>query len=275
MAGLELSTSVFVILSSLIEDKVGLHYEMHDRELLEQKASARALEAGFESLLDYYYYLRYDPHGDEELDELVESLVVGETYLFREWQPIQVLVDAFVAPWCAVGRRPRIWSAACASGEEPLSLAMLLDARGLLSQVEIVASDLSTRALDKARRGRYGKRSLRHDVEPQLVERYLRAVDDGYVVDLRLTEAVRWHHGNLLRDESVAPLGRFDAILCRNVLIYFSDRTVRAVLERLARALRDEGVLLVGVSESLSRYGSGLAGEERGGAFFYRKVVTP
>src|SRR5688572_16274866 len=113
MAALELSPAVFAILRDVIEEKFGLHYGMFDRELLQEKASLRAQEAGFESLLDYYYFLRYDAGGPAELAELAEALVVGETYFFREWPAIEALVDAFVAPWLAAGRRPRIWSAAC------------------------------------------------------------------------------------------------------------------------------------------------------------------
>lgn len=274
MGALELSTPVFSILSSLIEEKVGLHYGLLDRDLLRERASARALEAGFNSLLDYYYYLRYDPAGERELAELVEALVVGETYFFREWGAIEALVDSFIVPWCATGARPRIWSAACATGEEPLSLAMILDQRGVLGQVEILASDISARALSKARGGRFGRRSLRQVPDRSLVERYLRSDPDGHTVERRLIDTIRWERANLLDEGDIHSLGSFDAILCRNVLIYFSDQTVRMVLDRLGRALNRNGVLLVGVSESLLRFGSAFAGEERGGAFIYRKAVS-
>lgn len=274
MASLELSTSVFSILSGLIEEKVGLYYGLLDRELLQEKASARALEAGFDSLLDYYYYLRYDPMGEQELGHLVEALVVGETYFFREWPAIEVLVDSFIAPWCAAGRRPRILSAACSTGEEPLSLAMLLDDRGLLEQVEIVACDISSKALAKAESGQYGRRSVRHVPVPHLLERYIhpRGDKEGYEISSELIRRIQWQRRNLLSDEGFDELGVFDVILCRNVLIYFSDQTVQAVLDRLSRYLKQDGVLLVGVSESLLRYGSGFLGEERGGAFVYRKA---
>lgn len=275
MRSLELSPPVFSILSALIEEKTGLHYALLDRELLQDKASARAVESGFDSLLDYYYYLRYDPGGEEELAELVETLVVGETYFFREWPAIQVLVDAFIAPWVAAGRMPRIWSAACATGEEPCSLAMLLDARGLLDKTQIIATDVSTRALGRAQQGRFGKRSVRHVPDAALAERYLRLEEAQYLVPSRILGAIRWQRCNLALPADVEQLGRFDAILCRNVLIYFSDQTVRSVLDRLRRALVEDGALIVGVSESLLRYGNSFAAEERGGAFVYRRAPTP
>lgn len=275
MTPLELSPPVFSILSGLIEEKVGLHYELLDRDLLREKASVRAVETGFESLLDYYYFLRYDPGGEAELAELIETLVVSETYFFREWPSLELLVDGFIGPWISAGRRPRIWSAACASGEEPLSLAMLLDSRGLLDGTDILATDVSTKVLERAQRGQFGKRSLRHVPAPHLAERYLQAQGNEYVIARRLIDKIRWQRCNLLQADSVEQLGSFDAILCRNVLIYFSDQTVRTVLGSLREVLAVDGVLLVGVSESLLRYGSGFAGEERSGTFVYRKATSP
>jgi chemotaxis protein methyltransferase CheR len=273
MADLELSPAVFSILNALIEEKVGLHYGLMDRALLQEKASARALEAGFESLLDYYYFLRYDSGSEQELKELTETLVVNETYFFREWPAIEVLVRKFVAPACAEKQKVRIWSAACATGEEPLSLAMYLSQLGLLKQVEIVATDISSRVLSKAKQGKFGKRSVRQVPVPQLLERYLRPEGNGYAVAPELIQAIHWEQKNLMNDEDVRSLGVFDFILCRNVLIYFADPTVKAVLERLSGALSPRGALFVGVSESLLRYGSGFSGEEHDGAFVYRKSV--
>jgi chemotaxis protein methyltransferase CheR len=268
---LELSAPVFAIFSALIEEKAGLHYGLADRDLLADKLSMRAQDAGFDSLLDYYYFLRYDPAGDAELAALIDVLVVGETYFFREYPPLRVLVDEFLAPWCESGRRPRVWSAACASGEEPLTLAMMLADRGLLDAVDIVATDISRRALDRARAGKFGARSVRAVPEPRLVERYLVPTGQGYTVDPSLVAIISWRQANLIDAQAVLALGVFDVVLCRNVLIYFRDQTIRIVVERLASALVPRGILLVGVAESLLRFGTPFLGEERGGAFLYRR----
>lgn len=270
---LELSPPLFAILSALIEEKIGLHYSVLDRELLADKVSARAMEAGFDSLLDYYYFLRYDPDAENELRALTDALVVGETYFFREYPPLRLLVDTFIVQWCKAGRRPRIWSAACATGEEPLSLAMMLADRGLAGAVDIVATDISQRALDRARTGMFGQRSLRGLPEPRLVERCLTATPQGHRIEPALVDGVTWAQVNLLDGAAVAALGVFDAVLCRNVLIYFRDDTIRAVVERLSSSLAPDGVLLVGVAESLLRFGTTLVGEERDGSFVYRKEV--
>ncbi|WP_437639301.1 CheR family methyltransferase [Sorangium sp. So ce854] len=270
---LPISPQVFAIFSALIAEKIGLHYDAGDRELLGDKLSVRAVEAGFDSLLDYYYFLRYDPAGAAEIDALIDALVVNETYFFRELAQLQVAIAELVAPRAAAGARPRIWSAACASGEEPLTIAMLLAERGLLDRVELVASDVSARALARARSGVFGPRSIRSNAPPpDFAARWLQVGPDRVTVSPELQRAIDWRRINLLDAAEVASLGRFDVIVCRNVLIYFHDNTARWVVTNLSGALVAGGALLVGVSESLLRLGTALACEERGGVFIYRKT---
>lgn len=263
--------AVLTVLSGLVEERTGLHYGLLDHDVLAGKAGARAAEAGFESLLDYYYFLRYDPAAERELDALVDALVVGETYFFRELAPLQVIVD-LAERLVSRGARPRIWSAACATGEEPLTLAMLLAERGLLEEVELLASDISPRALERARRGVHGPRSLRDGAPAALAARWLRREADGTVrVEPRLAAAVRWTRVNLAVPAEVSTVGRVDFVLCRNVLIYFRDETAVQVVGRLSEALRPGGVLLVGISESLLRFSTSLLCEEHGNVFLYRR----
>jgi chemotaxis protein methyltransferase CheR len=266
------SPAVVSLLASLIEDASGLSYGAGDSELLVDRLSTRARERGLDSLLDYYYFLRYDPEGPAELTALLEALVVQETYFFRELPPLVALVDLILAPRVAAGQRPRVWCAAAATGEEPLTLAMLLARRDLLASVEILATDLSQRSLAHARRGVFGRRSLRA-LEPGFAS-WLHVDGDEARVDPRLVAAIRWAQVNLAApfdDEQLG--GSFDAIVCRNVLIYFSNATTQRVVEQLTARLRPDGVLLVGVAESLLRVGTLLRCEERGGAFFYERAL--
>ncbi len=274
MAGLVMSPQVFSILSGLVEERAGLHYGLEEREIFTDKVGTRAEEAGFESLLDYYYFLRYDPAGPDELQALVETLVVGETFFFRELGPLEVIVSEMIAPAVAAGRRPRVWCAASATGEEPLTLAMLLDERGLLGKVELVASDISQRSLRKAQEGRASRRSIRQAPKPHLVEKWLHVGADAVTVDPALIRTIQWKQVNLLDPAAIAALGKFDVILCRNVLIYFREATTQQVVGSLARQLGPDGVLCVGVSESLMRFGSALECHEQGGAFFYRPAES-
>ncbi|WP_437940920.1 CheR family methyltransferase [Sorangium sp. So ce341] len=271
---LPISPQVFAIFSALIAEKIGIHYDAGDRELLGDKVSVRAIDAGFDSLLDYYYFLRYDPAGAAELDVLIDALVVGETYFFRELAQLEVAVAELVAPRVSAGERPRIWSAACSTGEEPFTIAMLLAERGLLGRVDLVASDISARALSRARAGVYGPRSIRSNAPPPpFATRWLEVTPDRVVVSAELRAAIDWRRINLLEASDVASLGQFDVIVCRNVLIYFHDNTARWVVANLSGALAADGALLVGISESLLRLGTALACEERGGVFLYRKTA--
>lgn len=270
MTGFSLSPQVFAILSALIEERTGIHYQPGDSQLLADKLAPRVLERGLDSLLDYYYFLRYDPGADAELAQLVEALVVRETYFFRELPALEVLAKAIVPELVARGGRARIWCAASSTGEEPLTLAMLLDDAGLLGDVTIVASDISARALAHAKEGRFFRRSLR-SLTPDAEKRWFSPCDGGVRIVPRIASAVEWRQVNLVVPEDVARLGRFDVILCRNVLIYFSDSTVETVISLLGGALHADGLLVVGASESLLRFDAGFACEERAGSFFYRK----
>lgn len=263
---------VFAILAALVEERAGLHYAPADEEIFLDKVQARATEAGFESLLDYYYFLRYDPAGESELSKLIDTLVVNETFFFRELQPLKVLVEQLLAPRARAGRKVRVWSAACATGEEPLTLAMLLADAGLLDQVELTASDVSEQALERARAGRFGRRALRDLPDPALATRWVREDGGRLFVEPKVRDAVKFRKINLLDPAAVASVGECDAILCRNVLIYFSDATAAQVVNTLSGQLTRGGVLLVGVSESLLRFGTVLACEEVQQTFLYRKV---
>ena len=272
MPSVSMSPQLFVLFSSLVEEASGILYGPQDHELFGSKVADHALDLGFGSLLDYYYRLRYDDHDGSETKRLIEALLVHETYFFRELPPLVELVDSHLGPIVRKRGRARVWSAACASGEEPFTMAMLLDQRGMLDQIEITATDLSAPVLAKAQAGRYTRRALRDGHPVELAARYLDVSATGISVAPRIRDAVKFRQLNLIDRAAVEALGLFDAILCRNVLIYFRDQRVLSVVETLANSLVLDGLLAVGVSESLLRFGTSLECEERGGAFFYGKA---
>jgi chemotaxis protein methyltransferase CheR len=268
---LPLTPQVFSILSHLIEERTGLHYRLQDSDLLAEKISDRAYERGLDSLLDYYYFLRYDAGGPAELEQLVDALVVNETYFFREMDQLRGLTAELVPALLARSRPVRIWCAASSTGEEPYTIAMMLDELGLLRDVRIVATDVSNRALTRARAGIYAGRAFR--TTPEAMQRRFFEPDaaGAFRVCDRVREAVRFARVNLRDEHAVAALGEQDVILARNVFIYFEDDAITSIVGALARSLREGGYLLVGASESLLRFATTLACEERGGAFFYRR----
>ncbi len=279
-----LSPQVFAILSSLVEERIGLSFGTDDASLFSDKVVARMTEAGFASPLDYYYALRYDDPAGAHFDTLVDALVVGETYFFREVESLVAALEQVVKRAVEARGAARIWSAACSSGEEPLTIAMLLEDAGLLGSVSIVATDVSSRAIARARKAVYGPRSMRVVAEGSpmsgplvpklrmLANRHFVERADGFHADRSLVDAVTYRKLNLLDPKAVSSLGSFDLVVCRNVLIYFADETVRAVVDSLAGALEPDGRLLAGASESLMRFATPLECEERGGVFLYRKA---
>lgn len=270
---LPLTAPVASILSALIAEKLGIHFGPSDGAILAEKVSPRAVERGFDSLLDYYYLLRYDDPEGAEAAALAEHLVVNETYFFRELDPLRVIVEKVIEPLVNGGERVRVWSAACSTGEEPLTLAMMLADRKLLSRASIVASDISTRVLERAQAGSFGKRAVRGPL-PAFAAPWLRADGERWRVEASLTRQISWKRLNLVDSAAVAGLGAFDVILCRNVFIYFSDETGAQVLRSLHDALRPGGFLALGVSESALRFGSAFACEEHAGSFLYRKAAS-
>lgn len=272
MPHISMSPQLFMLFSALVEETSGILYGPQDHELFTSKVADHAIELGYSSLLDYYYRLRYDDVDGSETKRLIEVLLVHETYFFRELPPLVELVDNHIAPIVRERGRARVWSAACASGEEPFTLAMLLDQRGILDKVEMLATDLSAPVIAKAQCGRHSRRALRDGHPVALATRYLDVSSQGISITPRIRDAVKFRQLNLIDRAAVEPLGQFDAILCRNVLIYFRDQRVLSVVDTLANSLVPDGLLAVGVSESLLRFGTSLECEERGGAFFYRKA---
>jgi chemotaxis protein methyltransferase CheR len=268
------SESAFVLLRDLIAQRTGVYFSSDKRDLLADKLADLLAARGMTSYLDFYYLLRYDADATRHWRELVDRLAVPETYFWR--QPDQVLAVARVLAPHHFARRPtvpfRIWSAACCTGEEPLSIVIALAEAGLLERYpfEILGSDASAAMLERARSGLYGERSFRA-LPPELRMRYFRPEPGGWRIDPALHGRVQWTIANIVDRDDVAPLAAVDVVFCRNVLIYFSDETVAQVARTLADAMPDDAHLCLGASESLTRTSTAFELVEVGGAFMYTK----
>ena len=271
---LGISESAFVLLRDLIAQRTGVYFALDKRDLLADKLADLLAARGMTSYLDYYYLLRYDADAEAHWGELVDRLAVPETYFWR--QPDQITATASVLAARHLERRPgapfRIWSAACCSGEEPLSIAIALAEAGVLGRhpIEIVASDASDAMLARARRGLYGERSFRALPAP-LRDRYFTREAGGSRIDPAIHGLVRWTRANIVDARDVAALAVADVVFCRNVLIYFADDTVAQVARLLAAGMPDDAHLCLGASESLTRVSSAFELVEVGGAFMYTK----
>ena len=271
---LGLSDSTFTLLRDLIHERIGLFYENGKSDLLTDKLSPLVIERGFNSFLDYYYLLKYDAGAEQEWKRVMDALSVQETFFWREMDQIRALVEVIVPQYFSTPRAQslRIWSAACATGEEPLTIAMALNERGWLDRapIEIYASDASAAAIERARRGIYRERSFR-SLPPTLREKYFSEMQDGSRVAPGLHARIKWATANLMEEGEVAAFATAPVIFCRNVFIYFSDDTIRKTVRLFAERMPVPGYLFVAASESLLRLTTQLQFQEVGGAFVYVK----
>jgi chemotaxis protein methyltransferase CheR len=213
---------------------------------------------------------------------LVAPIVVGETYFFRNQAHFNALRTQ-VFPALIQARRGtsskqlRVWSAGCATGEEPYSLAILL--REIIPDIDawyitILATDINAESLQRARRGRYGKSAFRNETPARTRDEWFTAKDDGYELDPTIKRMVVFAPLNLVQDEypSLATSTlHMDLIICRNVTIYFDPETTRQVIERFHCALVDDGWLIVGHSEPLATLYKGFVPRNFENAVFYQK----
>jgi chemotaxis protein methyltransferase CheR len=250
----ELGPREFARIRRLMESQTGVHLTEAKGALVMARLGRRLRELRLRSYRDYLAHL--DAHPNEEIGELVDRLLTNETRLFREGWQFDFLEQTIIPLWrkeakASSLRGLRIWSAACSTGEEPASLAAVMDCRFPAAEgfgVTILATDLSSRALAAAR-------TLTFPVArgKDIPRAYARCFEDVAPERIRLrpssSRLIRFEPMNLLTPS--VPSGTFDLVLCRNVLIYFARDTKRQVIDHMWRALKPGGFLFVGHAESL------------------------
>jgi chemotaxis protein methyltransferase CheR len=187
--------------------------------------------------------------------EVVEAMTTNETFFFRDKIPFDHLRQTILPTLAATRLQQghiRIWCTAAASGQEPYSVAMVV--RGMAAQlrgvtIDILATDLSGSVLERAKAGVYSQFEVQRGMPSQLLVRYFNKVGDNWQITPEIRDMVQFRPLNLLHDFS--PLGQFDIVFCRNVLIYFDQPTKIAVLERLARRMPADGYLVLGAAETV------------------------
>ena len=253
-----LTSAQFDKISALVKELCGINLHDGKQELVRARLTKRLRALGLKRFDDYMELLRNDP-GGAELTAMLDALSTNLTSFFREPVHYDHLVREVIPSLRTSSGRPgrlRIWSAGCASGEEPYSIVIRLleDVPDLGSwDLKLLATDLSTATLAKARTGTYARERLR-DVPDHLLERYFTASEHqgepAYRVAKAVRQPVQFAHLNLM--EPWPMRGPFDVIFCRNVMIYFDKPTQGALVARFHGLLRPGGVLFVGHSESLT-----------------------
>jgi two-component system, chemotaxis family, CheB/CheR fusion protein len=242
--------AAFEGLISYIQESRGLDFRGYKRTSLRRRILLRMEQLHVDSFIDYHSFLEAHP---QEFVDLLNTVLINVTSFFRDqgaWEALKTTVlPQLIDPGRGRGLL-RFWSAGCASGEEPYSLAMLLcEALGsaeFVRRVKIYATDLDEAALSAGRHGAYLPRDV-EGVPPNLLSKYFERVNNHYVIARDLRRVVIFGRHNIVHD---APISRIDLLICRNLLIYLETETQNVVLPRLHYALIDDGVLFFGKAET-------------------------
>jgi chemotaxis protein methyltransferase CheR len=240
----------------LISGTMGIQLGPERQDLLKLRVRRRMRELRLSVIEDYLQHVLSDGTG-EELSQLQDSVTTNYTFFFREPEHLQSLQQHLIGRIEAGQRRFRLWSAGCSTGQEPYSIAMVVletirQFPGVEFDVAILAADVSERVLSCARTGEYLRATVQH-VPREFVGRYLVEADlegESYVVSPEVRRIVHFRRMNL--SEHPFPMrGPFDAVFCRNVMIYFDPDVRRRLLAQFESLLAPGGLLFVGLTESV------------------------
>ncbi|HYH44812.1 MAG TPA: CheR family methyltransferase, partial [Thermoanaerobaculia bacterium] len=265
-------------LVSLIRDTTGNVISQARYAFLEEVAQRRARSRGLPSVKDYVNALSSNAL-DGEWENLIPLVTIKESYFFRAPQQFEIIRQQVLPRLLqarAQSKHLRIWSAACARGEEPATLAMILDNEPSLHGWDwtIVATDVDEGALAGARLGLYGERAV-NQVPPHLLERYFRPRGKLFELDPELRSRILYRPLNLAHSPFALPFEQCDLVLLRNVLIYFRRPLQRWVIAQTSKLLAPHGYLFLGASETLWQIQDDLEAVDLGSCFCYRHRTGP
>jgi chemotaxis protein methyltransferase CheR len=275
--GVSVSDAALRLLSDLIHQRTGLLFDDRRFDLLINKLLPLLKNGNYRSILDFYYSLSDTESNEAAWQQVYNHLAVNETYFWREYEQIRAAAEVIIPRLQRENpsRPVRIWHAACATGEEPYTMAMSLEAgsRNPTSKVEILATDFSINAINRAIEGVYQQRSFRGTPE-WVTQRFFEQPNGGkkgLQIVQPIRDKVRFSYLNLMDHTAIEQMRNFDIIFCRNVFIYFSDAAIRQVTDWFYDALTPSGVLFVAAAESLLRHTPRFELSEISGAYIYLK----
>lgn len=241
-------------IASLIKEIAGIHLLESKKSLVYSRLAKRLRAIGLKSFSDYCDLIRSD-EGQEEKSEMLNALTTNVTRFFREPHHFEILKTTILPPLierAKQGGRVRIWSSACSSGEEPYTIAVTIlsilpDAHRY--DLKVLATDIDENIIAKAKMGIY-RSQLIEPVPGPMLKRYFTRSGDDYVVNDEVKKLISFRPLNLIHAWPMQ--GAFDAIFCRNVVIYFDRETQQSLWQRFARAIQPEGWLMIGHSERIT-----------------------
>ena len=245
-----------------IKRKTGIDLALYKEAQMKRRLTSLYEKKGFSSFVQFLSALEKDR---DLMNEFLDRMTINVSEFYRNGKRWEVLQNKIFPKLLATNKRLKIWSAACSTGEEPYSLAMVLSHHVPLSQIGILATDLDENVIQKAKLGLYPERSLA-EVPKDVQTKYFQKEGQFYKVNEEIKRTVTFKKHNLLKDPYES---NFDLIVCRNVMIYFTEEAKDKIYGNFSKSLRSGGILFVGSTEQIfnpARYGF-----EVEDTFFYRK----
>lgn len=254
----EMTAEEFGMMRDFIHEKSGIFFAENKMYLLKNRLIKRMSELEIKSFRDYFYHVKYDT-SLLEFKELMNLVTTNETSFFRN-EPQLLSFSEEVLPLLIQAKKDsgglksiKVWSAGCSTGEEPYTLAMMImEKLGNLAEwkVEVIANDISEQVLQRARQGEYSGITLRN-VKSAVLGRFFDQAGEAFRVKPEVKALVKFSHINLNEPRQMSMHSGFDAIFCRNVMIYFSDKVKRQIVRGYYNSLKPGGYFYIGHSETL------------------------
>ncbi|TQR15385.1 CheR family methyltransferase [Psychrobacillus soli] len=245
-----------------IKQKTGIDLAAYKEAQMKRRLTSLYEKKGFKNFVDFFQALDKDR---DLLNEFLDRMTINVSEFYRNAKRWDVLEQKIFPKLLAENRRLKIWSAACSTGEEPYTTAMVLSNHQSLSQISILATDLDENAIHRAKVGIYPERSLA-EVPSNMKSKYFEKQAAFYKVDDLIKKTVTFKKHNLLKDTYEK---NFDLIICRNVMIYFTEEAKDQIYQNFSNSLKPGGILFVGSTEQI--FNPGKYGFETEDTFFYRK----
>jgi chemotaxis protein methyltransferase CheR len=246
-----------------IHNKTGINLALYKEAQMKRRLTSLYLKKGYTSFADFFQALNKD---HELMDEFLDRMTINVSEFYRNAKRWEVLDKVILPELLRKNQHLNIWSAACSTGEEPYTLAMVLSKHVPLSKLKILATDIDDKVLAKAKLGIYSERSL-NEVPKEMVKKFFYQDEAHFNISDEVKKAVTFKKKNLLSDPFGGP---FDLIVCRNVLIYFTEEAKEELYNKFSSALKPGGILFVGSTEQIFNPNTYML--ETADTFFYRRL---
>lgn len=255
----------FLLFVKKVKDYTSIDLAQYKEAQMKRRLTTLRMKKGYATFAVFFEAMTKDK---ELFYEFLDRMTINVSEFWRNPNRWEVLEQRFLPETVRKSRKLKCWSAACSTGEEPYTLSMILSELGVLQETVVLASDIDEGALEKAKRAVYADRSVR-DVPAKYLQKYYRQENLTYHIADSLKKAIRFQKQNLLTDPFDT---QFDLIICRNVMIYFTEEAKHLLYHKFAKALKPGGILFVGSTEQI--FSPGQYELEPADTFFYRKLQS-